>query len=180
MTDALKVVPSDASVNTGVSDTATVAAALGDILADTYHLTFKTHAYHWNVEGPLFFSIHNLTEGQYENMFAAADELAERIRALGHLAPGSLNEIVKRSAIEDQTKTLSAENMVQDLASDHERLANRLHALIGLTHTARCITPAFAVERQGFIGHGKSPGQFGRGFFFTFSTFQWMRRTSPG
>ena len=82
MTDSLKVVPSTDSVSTGVRDTEALAEGLGDILADTYRLVFKTHAYHWNVEGPLFYSVHKLTEEQYENMFAAADELAERIAQL--------------------------------------------------------------------------------------------------
>lgn len=151
MTDALKVVPSTELVNTGVTDTSSVAEALGDVLADTYHLTFKTHACHWNVEGPLFYSVHNLTEEQYEDMFAAADDLAERIRALGQLAPASMNEIVKRSVFEDGPVKLSAEEMVQDLAKDHERLAHRLHALIKIAEQANDpVTEDLATERSAF------------------------------
>ena len=85
MSNALNVVPSEDKVSTGVRDTESIAEGVANVLADTYRLVFKTHAYHWNVEGPLFYSVHNVTEGQYEDMFKAADELAERIRALGHL-----------------------------------------------------------------------------------------------
>ena len=151
MTDALKVVPSQSDVKTGVRDTAAVAEGLGDILADTYCLTFKTHAYHWNVEGPLFFAVHNLTEEQYENMFSAADEVAERIRSLGHLAPASLADIVKRSQLENGSKDLSAEDMIHDLASDHERLAHRLHALIHIAEESKDpVTEDLATERSAF------------------------------
>lgn len=132
MTNALEAVPSTGEVSTGVRDAQGVATALADVLADTYRLVFKTHAYHWNVEGPLFYSLHKLTEEQYGNMFKAVDEIAERIRALGELAPAKLAEITERSVIEDRQELLSAADMISDLANDHERLAHRLHALIKL------------------------------------------------
>ncbi|MEO1138171.1 MAG: DNA starvation/stationary phase protection protein [Pseudomonadota bacterium] len=151
MSDALNVVPSANQVETGVRNTETVSEALGDILADTYHLTFKTHAYHWNVEGPLFYSIHNLTEEHYENMFAAADDLAERIRALGHLAPASMKDIVARSRVDDSSAKTSAVEMVTDLAGDHERLAHRLHALIEIAAEAKDpVTEDLSTERSAF------------------------------
>jgi len=130
MSDALKVVPSSETVKTGVTDVKAIAAGLCDVLADTYRLTFKTHAYHWNVTGPLFYSVHNLTEDQYEDMFAAADDLAERVRALGELAPMRMADIMERSRIEDAKDALSTGAMVDDLSRDHERLAHRLHGLI--------------------------------------------------
>jgi len=63
---------------------------LSDILAATYRLTIKSHIYHWNVVGPIFKPIHELTEEHYNELFGATDIIAERIRALGHLAPVSL------------------------------------------------------------------------------------------
>lgn len=151
MSDVLKAVPTTDDVDTGVRNTETVSEALGDVLADTYHLTFKTHAYHWNVEGPLFYAIHNLTEGQYENMFAAADDLAERIRAIGHLAPASMKDIVARSSMDDSTADKSANEMVTDLAGDHERLAHRLHALIEIAGESKDpVTEDLATERSAF------------------------------
>lgn len=151
MSDALNVVPSEDNVATGVRDTAALAEGLANVLADTYRLVFKTHAYHWNVEGPLFYSIHKLTEEQYENMFKAADELAERIRALGELAPFRMAEILERSKIEDRTGKLSASEMVADLASDHERIAHRLHALVQMTDGRRDpVTEDLATARSAF------------------------------
>jgi len=151
MTDALKVVPATNDVETGVRDTAPVAKALADVLADTYRLTFKSHAYHWNVEGPLFYSIHNLTEEQYENMFAAADELAERIRSLGEMAPHALSAITTMSVIEDKDALPSAGEMCEDLAADHARIAKRMHALIELAGEHKDpVTEDLATERSAF------------------------------
>ena len=101
MSSALNVVPSKDEIKTGVRDTDAMAQGLEHMLADTYRLIFKTHAIHWNVEGPMFFSVHNLTEEHYKNMFDAADEIAERIRALGQLAPSTLSSIVSNSIVED-------------------------------------------------------------------------------
>ncbi|GGA19299.1 Dps family protein [Neptunicoccus cionae] len=132
MTSPLNVVPSEHDVNSGVRNAGAIAKGLGDVLADTYRLMFKTHAYHWNVEGPLFFSLHKLTEEQYQNLFEAADVLAERIRALGQLAPSNLSAIVEDSRIKDLDGQPSAGEMVADLAKDHETVAHRLHALTKL------------------------------------------------
>ncbi|MFN3936679.1 MAG: Dps family protein [Gemmobacter sp.] len=131
MTNPMKVVPEETAVGTGVSDPAPVAEELAGVLADTYRLIFKTHACHWNVEGPLFHPIHVLTESQYEEMFAAADVLAERIRALGRLAPSRFAEL-SQSRVEDFEDGSSARDMVAALAADHEALARRLHGLIDL------------------------------------------------
>ena len=151
MADALKVIPDDTSVKSGVRDVAPIADGLADVLADTYRLMFKTHAYHWNVEGPLFYSIHNLTEEQYENMFEAADELAERIRSLGKMAPMSMSDIIKRSVIEDKTDTPSAGEMCEDLAADHERVEHSLHAHVELTDGRKdVVTEDLATERSAF------------------------------
>ncbi len=151
MTDTLKIVPAPNEVTTGVRDASAIAEGLADVLADTYRLTFKTHAYHWNVTGPAFFSIHQLTEEHYENLFAAADELAERIRALGQLAPMQMSEIIKRSRVEDLDKIPSAGEMLQDLAGDHEKLAHRMHALITLSGDhADPVTEDMATERSAF------------------------------
>ncbi|WP_299141271.1 DNA starvation/stationary phase protection protein [uncultured Tateyamaria sp.] len=151
MSNALNVVPSEDEVSTGVRDTAAIAEGLADVLADTYRLVFKSHAYHWNVEGPLFYSVHNLTEEHYANMFGAADDLAERIRALGHLAPTSMADIVGRSRIDDRHGPSSTEDMVLDLAADHERLAHRLHALIEMVEGRKDpVTEDMATERSAF------------------------------
>ncbi|WP_299045774.1 DNA starvation/stationary phase protection protein [uncultured Tateyamaria sp.] len=151
MADALQVVPSADDVSTGVQNTEAIATGLADVLSDTYCLVFKTHAYHWNVEGALFYSVHNLTEEQYGNMFEAADELAERIRALGELAPHALKDVLGRSQVEDASGALSTAEMVEDLAGDHERLAHRLHALAELAGDNRdIVTEDLATARSAF------------------------------
>lgn len=151
MSNALNVVPSEDTVSTGVRDTEVIAEGLADVLADTYRLVFKSHAYHWNVEGALFYSLHNLTEEHYEDLFKAADALAERIRALGHLAPTSMADIVARSHIEDVAGPMTAEEMITDLAKDHESAAHRLHALIELLEGHKDhVTEDMATERSAF------------------------------
>lgn len=151
MADTLKVVAKEKSVQSGVRNAEQIADALSAVLADTYRLVFKTHAYHWNVEGPLFYGIHNLTEEQYENMFDAADELAERMRALGQLAPMKISAIVKNSVIEDHEGILDAKTMVEDLATDHLRVAHRLHALAKLASDNNdMVTEDLATGRSAF------------------------------
>ena len=151
MADALQVIPTADEIKTGVQDAPKVAEGLADVLADTYRLIFKTHAYHWNVTGPTFYSVHKLTDDQYANMFDAADELAERIRALGQLAPYRMNDIMNRSRVEDREQLPSAGEMVEELAKDHELLAHRLHALIELSGKHRDpVTEDLATERSAF------------------------------
>lgn len=130
MSDVLKAVPNADTIKTGVTHTAIIAKGLSEALADTYRLLFKSHTYHWNVEGPMFHSIHILTEGQYNDLFAAADDLAERIRALGKLAPARLEDIIQMSCVKDNKNLPSAQAMVEDLAVDHEAISKRMHDLI--------------------------------------------------
>ncbi len=151
MTQPLNVVATPKDISFGVHKPETIAEGLADVLADTYRLTFKTHAYHWNVEGPLFYSVHNLTEGQYEDMFAAADELAERIRALGRLAPMTMGQIIEHSVIEDTETSPSAGEMCALLAQDHERVAQRMHALIQIAGEQKDpVTEDLATARSAF------------------------------
>ncbi|WP_424973934.1 Dps family protein [Dinoroseobacter sp. S124A] len=151
MSEALKVIPSSDDVSTGVRDTQTIASGLADVLSDTYRLIFKTHAIHWNVEGPLFYSVHKLTEEQYENMFSAADELAERMRSLGEFAPMQLDALMERSRVKDAHQEMSAQQMVESLAADHELIAHRLHALIQLVGERHDpVTEDLATERSAF------------------------------
>ncbi len=130
MSDVLKAVPNPDTIKTGVTHASAIAKGLSEALADTYRLLFKTHTYHWNVEGPMFHSIHILTEGQYANLFEAADEIAERIRALGKLAPARLEDIIVLSCVKDGKSLPSAQAMVEDLAADNEAIAKRMHTVI--------------------------------------------------
>ena len=110
----------------GAKDRRKVGEHLVKALADTYVLLLKTHAYHWNVVGPLFVPLHELTESHYEDMFEAADELAERIRALGLKAPMSFQQLLPKTMVEEEKGDKSALAMVESLVSDHETLCQRL------------------------------------------------------
>ena len=85
-------------------------------------------------------------------MFEAADDLAERIRALGKLAPQQMAEIIERSKITDLDGDLSTADMVEDLARDHARVAHRLHAVIELTDGRNDpVTEDLATARSAFL-----------------------------
>ncbi|SFT86426.1 Dps family protein [Sedimentitalea nanhaiensis] len=154
MKDVMETKPSSTEVQTGVRDTEALAKGLTEALADTYRLVFKTHAYHWNVTGPLFYSIHKLTEEQYQDMFGAADVLAERIRALGQLAPMQLSVITQSSEIEDLGDMPTTREMIQDLVGDHERMASRMHELVDLAGAHKdAVTDDLATSRAAFHEH---------------------------
>ena len=104
-----------------------------------------------HVEGPLFFSIHMLTDAQYADMFAAADEIAERIRALGQLTPFRLTDIISASVVKDPAALPSAVAIVEDLTKDHEQVAKRMHGLIELADKHKDpVTVDLITRRCGF------------------------------
>lgn len=112
-------------INIGLSDKArkTSAEALGEVLANSYALYLKTQNFHWNVTGPLFGTLHEMFGAQYAALALAIDEIAERIRALGHVAPGGLAAFAKLATVKDAPATPpSAAEMVKALAADHEAL----------------------------------------------------------
>ncbi len=101
------------------------AAALYLLLADTYGLYLKTQNFHWNVVGKDFAALHRLFEGQYKDLAEATDEIAERIRTLGFFVDGRLAAFAEKSSVATPTKPPEAEKMVQELAKDHEAMAEK-------------------------------------------------------
>lgn len=91
-------------------------------LADTYTLYLKTHNYHWNVKGPMFFTLHTMFETQYTELALAVDNIAERIRALDARAPGSYKEYAELTQIEEAGKEVSAQQMIKNLAADQAKI----------------------------------------------------------
>src|ERR1700752_5453876 len=89
------------TIDIGISDKhrEKIAGGLSRVLADTYSLYLKPHNFHWNVEGPMFNTLHLMFEGQYNELALAVDAIAERIRALGHPAPGSYEEFAELSSL---------------------------------------------------------------------------------
>jgi starvation-inducible DNA-binding protein len=119
-----------------------LAASLTGMLADAQTLMVKTQGVHWNVVGPLFISLHQLTEDQYNDLFGAIDEIAERIRALGYPAPKSLADMMPHSAIGEETGNPTAEEMVAALARDHETVARRLRDAVETAEGLRDVATA--------------------------------------
>jgi starvation-inducible DNA-binding protein len=115
----------------GLADTdlKDINAGLAATLADTFTLYLKTQGYHWNVTGPHFRSLHLMLEEQYNALFLAADELAERMRALGEIAPGSMAEMLELSTLKDHEPTDDAMTMVRNLQRDHEAAAAAIRPL---------------------------------------------------
>jgi len=100
-----------------------VGAALSVFLADSYVLLTKTQACHWNATGPNFFALHTLTEAQYNEIFAAIDILAERLRALSVRAPGGLGEILSMATLEDGIGKVSTQQAAELLAEANSAMA---------------------------------------------------------
>jgi starvation-inducible DNA-binding protein len=121
-------------IDIGISDAdrRKIAAGLGRLLADTYTLYLKTHNFHWNVTGPMFQTLHVMFEEQYTELWTATDLIAERIRALGHPAPGTFREFLATTTIAEPEGIPAATAMVRELVSGHEAVAR----------TARAVLPA--------------------------------------
>jgi len=112
---------------------AAVADALAHLLADTYTLAFKTHGYHWNVVGPHFSQLHALFGDQYAALYEAADEIAERIRALGVKAPSSYATFAKLSSIKAEDDSgLEEFKMVENLRDAHLAAAAAAYKVISV------------------------------------------------
>lgn len=104
-----------------------IVERLNNVLASEYVLTLKTQNFHWNVEGPLFYSLHKLFEEHYNFLNPKIDEVAERIRALGFKAPGSFREFGKLSHLEEAPEgVVSANQMIDVLYRDHEKMVGFL------------------------------------------------------
>jgi starvation-inducible DNA-binding protein len=106
-----------------------IAEGLSRLLADTYTLYLKTHNYHWNVEGPMFQTLHTMFETQYTELALAVDLIAERIRALGHYAPGSYAQYAKLSSISEETGVPGAQEMIKNLVKGNEAVSKTARAI---------------------------------------------------
>jgi starvation-inducible DNA-binding protein len=100
-----------------------IADGLSRLLADTYGLYLKTHSFHWNVEGPMFNTLHLMFMEQYTELWTALDAIAERIRSLGYPAPGTYRDFARLSKIEDTEGVPEAMEMVELLVRGHETVA---------------------------------------------------------
>ncbi|MAY83049.1 MAG: DNA starvation/stationary phase protection protein [Flavobacteriales bacterium] len=112
------------------ADRKIISNGLSKVLADSYCLMIMMHNYHWNVKGMNFRQIHLLTEEQYTELFQAVDVIAERIRALGFLAPGSMSEFQSLSSLKEPDSKGTDSQMIADLIQAHEHIAKNSRTLI--------------------------------------------------
>jgi starvation-inducible DNA-binding protein len=113
------------TVDSGLSEQerAGTAAGLAEFLADTFNLYIKTHYFHWNVTGPRFRELHLMFEEEYNELWQAVDLIAERIRALGAVAPGTYRDFSRLSSIPEPEGVPPADAMVEELLRGHEAVA---------------------------------------------------------
>jgi len=116
----------DTGINT--EDRAKIVSSLSTVLADAYMLYLKTHNFHWNVTGPMFSALHVMFEEQYTEQWNALDDIAERIRALGHFAPATYKRYAELSNITEEPEVLSSKEMIRQLVDGNETLIRTLRA----------------------------------------------------
>jgi len=136
-------------------DRAAIARGLSTLLADTYTLYLTTHNFHWNVTGPMFNSLHAMFMAQYTELWNAVDPIAERIRSLGHVAPGSYAQFGELSSVPDApTQPPKAMEMVRILVEGHEAVARTARGLFPVVEkagdepTADLLTQRLTVHEQ--------------------------------
>jgi starvation-inducible DNA-binding protein len=156
-TPGAKIAAATSTIDIGISakDRAVIANGLSHLLADTYTLYLTTHNFHWNVTGPMFNTLHVMFMGQYTELWNAVDPVAERIRSLGHPAPGSYAQFARLSSLPDAPETPpKALEMVRVLVAGHEAVARTARKLFPLADkagdepTADLLTQRLTVHEQ--------------------------------
>ncbi len=117
-------------------DRKAIAEGLSRLLADTYTLYLKTHNYHWNVTGPMFQTLHLMFQVQYNELWLAVDLVAERIRTLGHVAPGTYKSFTKLASIAEEEGVPTATQMIRNLVKGHEQVAKTARGLLPVVDKA--------------------------------------------
>ncbi|MES2991800.1 MAG: Dps family protein [Pseudomonadota bacterium] len=146
-----------AEIHIGISDKdrSAISEGLSRLLADTYTLYLTTHNFHWNVTGPMFNSLHAMFMTQYTELWNAVDPIAERIRSLGHVAPGSYAQFGALTSLKDAPAVPpSALDMVRVLVEGHEAVARTARSIFPLADkasdepTADLLTQRLTVHEQ--------------------------------
>ena len=144
-------------INIGISEEhrAAIAQGLSRLLADTYTLYLTTHNFHWNVKGPMFTALHQMFMTQYTELWNAVDPVAERIRSLGHAAPGSYAQFSELTSVPDVPRQPpTALEMVRILVQGHEAVTRTARELFPVAEagadeaTADLLTQRMAIHEQ--------------------------------
>jgi starvation-inducible DNA-binding protein len=133
-----RAVSQDRPMDTGIStkDRAAIAKGLSRLLADTYVVYLKTHNFHWNVEGPMFQTLHQMFMEQYTETWNAIDLVAERIRSLGHYAPGTYKEYLELARVKETQGQPRAEQMVRLLIEGQEAIVRTAREVLPIAEKA--------------------------------------------
>jgi starvation-inducible DNA-binding protein len=125
-------------MDTGISskDRAAIAKGLSRLLADTYVVYLKTHNFHWNVEGPMFQTLHQMFMEQYTEAWNAIDLVAERIRSLDHYAPGTYREYLELSRVKETAGVPRAAAMIKLLIDGQEAVVKTAREVLPLAEKA--------------------------------------------
>lgn len=129
---AKKKAAMDINIGIAEKDRKAIGDGLGKLLADSYSLFLMTHNFHWNVTGPQFNSLHTMFETQYTELFAAVDEIAERMRSLGVAAPGSFKAF----------EGLASFGIPEDVSKADDMIAHLVKGQEAVVRTARAVFPA--------------------------------------
>lgn len=113
-----------------------IADGLSRVLADSYTLYLKTHNFHWNVTGSMFLTLHTMFEQQYTELALAVDAIAERIRSLGHAAPGSYAAFSRLATVEDTDAVPRAREMIELLVTAHETVVRTARRVLSVASQA--------------------------------------------
>jgi len=117
----------EAKIGISKEHLAEVAHSLNKILADEFVLYTKTRKAHWNIEGPNFYNKHLFFEQQYNLLEDIVDDVAERIRKLGHYAPASLKQFLELTHLsEDDREKNDSQGYIKMLLADHESIVIHL------------------------------------------------------
>jgi starvation-inducible DNA-binding protein len=127
-----------------------VSKKLSALLASTYMLYLKSLYYHWNVTGPNFVGLHQLFEQQYQELHAAGDSIAERIRALGHFTPGTVREFLAMASVKDDSSLPQpAARMIKSLLEDNELCSKEARSVLEVAKEAEDeVTVDMMIERM--------------------------------
>lgn len=122
------------AIDIGISDgdRKKIAEGLSNLLADSYTLYLMTHNFHWNVTGPQFNALHTMFMAQYTEQWTALDLIAERIRSLGHPAPGTCKTFARLANVQEVDGVPEAMDMVRHLVRAQETVARTARSLIPL------------------------------------------------
>jgi len=124
----------DVNIGIGTQERTKMAQHLNILLANEYVLYTKTLKHHWNIEGPCFGQLHKLFQDQYEAILTIVDDVAERARALGAMAYGTLAEFAQKTTLKEYPGQNESElEMVRLLLVDHETIIQHIRTLIDVS-----------------------------------------------